>query len=82
MDRIREFVLEHIQSEYDIPAGSDIDGFNFIENGYIDSVGIVSFVMELEDEFGISFDDSELTSSDFQTVGGLVEMIRKKTEEA
>ena len=56
--------------------------FNYVENGYIDSVGMVSFVMELEDEFGISFDDSELTAPDFQVVGSLAERIAEKVEES
>ncbi len=80
-DEIKEFVLDHIQSEYDLPEGIDTDSYNFIEGGYIDSVGIVSFVMELEDEFGITFDDSELTSPGFGVVGSLVEMIEKKIGE-
>ncbi len=80
-DEIKEFVLDHIQSEYDLPEGIDTDSYNFIEGGYIDSVGIVSFVMELEDEFGITFDDSELTSPEFGVVGSLVEMIEKKIGE-
>ena len=78
MDRIKEFVLEHIQTEYDIPADADMDRFNFIDNGYINSLEMVSFVMELEDEFGITFDDDELTSPEFGVVGSLVEMIRRK----
>ena len=80
-NRIKEFILDYIQSEYDLPAGVDEDSFNFIEGGYIDSVGIVSFVMELEDEFGITFDDDELTSPEFGVVGGLVGMIRAKIGE-
>ncbi len=82
MDRIKEFILEHIQSEYDLPEDVDTDSFNFVENGYIDSVGIVSFVMELEDEFGISFDDSELTDPKFQVIGSLAELIARKIEES
>ncbi len=82
MDRVKEFILEHIQSEYDLPEGVDIDSFNFVENGYIDSVGMVSFVMEMEDEFGISFEDSELTDPKFQIIGSLAELITKKIEES
>ncbi len=78
MDEIREFVLEHIQSEYDLPEDVDIDSFNYMENGYIDSVGIVSFVMEIEDEFGISFDDKELMDERFKVIGSLIEMIKEK----
>ena len=81
MDRIKEFILEHIQNEYDLPEGVDTDSFNYVENGYIDSVGMVSFVMELEDEFGISFDDAELTDLRFQVIGSLAELIEKKMGE-
>ncbi len=80
MEDIREFVLEHIQSQYTIPEGEDVDGFNYVEKGYIDSIGIISFVLELEDAYGITFTDEELTDSGFQVVGTLVDMIQKKVE--
>lgn len=80
MENIREFVLEHIQSQYTIPEGENIDNFNYVEKGYIDSIGIVSFVIEIEDAYGITFTDEELTAPGFQVVGTLISMIQQKVE--
>ncbi|MDE3271244.1 acyl carrier protein [Pseudoalteromonas sp. G4] len=51
---------------------------NYIESGIFDSMTIMRFVMELEDEFEIDFDEAELGSSDFKTLQGLTNMIEKK----
>ena len=80
MESIREFVLEHIQSQYTIPEGEDVDRFNYVEKGYIDSIGIVSFVVEIEDAYGITFTDEELTDPGFRVVGTLIDMIQQKVE--
>ncbi len=79
MNEIKQFILDRLQEEYDLPKDIDIDAYDYIENGYIDSVALVSFVVELEDEFDITFSDEELTSHDFKTIGGLVKMIMAKT---
>lgn len=78
MEEIREFILEYIQSEYSLPEDIDYDEFDFVESGYIDSIAMISFVAELEDRFDISFDDYDLESAEFRTVGSLAEMIEEK----
>ena len=47
----------------------------------VSQASLSAAVRELEDEFGITFDDSELTSPEFGVVGSLVEMIEKKIGE-
>lgn len=51
---------------------------NYIESGIFDSMTIMRFVMELEDEFEIDFDEAELGSCDFKTLQGLTSIIEKK----
>lgn len=82
MENIKEFIVEHIQSQYTIPEGEDIERFNYVEKGYIDSIGMISFIMKLEDTYGITFTDDELTDPRFQTIGTLVDMIQQKLEAA
>ena len=43
-----------------------------------DSMAVVSVVTMLEDEFGISVDDDELSSDVFATVGSLASFLEKK----
>ena len=79
-EQIEEFVLETIQKKYPIGPDVDRETLNYVENGYIDSLGLVQFVMEIELEFGIEFSDEELEDPDFKIVGKLVDMIRRKVE--
>ena len=80
-DTIREFVLDAIQKKYPLDPKIDVDSFNFVSNGYVDSLGLVQFVIGIEDEFGIEFTDEDLENPDFKIVGKLVEMIGKKVAE-
>ena len=81
MENIKEFLLEYIEREYSLPEGTDIDSFNYIEEGFIDSLGILGFIAEIEDNFGISFTDEELSGEEFRVIGTLANMIKRKMEE-
>lgn len=78
MKTIRDFVLNYLQKEYTFPDGADVDAINYVENGYIDSLALIKFVVELEDEFKIEFSDSELSSPAFKSVGGLIKLVEGK----
>lgn len=78
MEEIKEFIVDYIQREYTLPADMDVMELNYIESGYIDSLGFVQFVALIEEEFDIVFSDEELDSPDMKVVGKLVELIDRK----
>lgn len=80
MNKIEEFIVEYIQREYTISEEVDILSLNYMEAGYIDSMGLLQFVATLEDEFGIEFTDEELAGCDIKVVGSLAKMIERKME--
>jgi acyl carrier protein len=82
MNRVREFILDRLQREYSFKDGTDIDAINFVDEGYMDSLGLLQFIGETEDEFGIEFTDEELESGSFRIVGELIAMVEKKLEAA
>ena len=82
MSRAREFILDRLQREYSFKDGTDIDQINFVDEGYMDSLGLLQFIGEMEDEFGIEFTDEELESGAFRIVGELIAMVEKKLEAA
>lgn len=43
----------------------------------IDSVGILELVVSLEEQFNISFEDEDLVSANFQTIGSLLNLLEK-----
>lgn len=80
MENVKEFIIDYIQREYDIPDDVDILNLNYVEEGYIDSLGLIQFIAVLEDEFGITFTDEDLGSEDIKVVGKMAELIASKME--
>lgn len=80
MDKVKEFVIDYIQREYTVSEEIDIMKLNYIEEGYIDSLGLLQFIATIEDEFEIEFTDEELASPRIQVVGDLIEIIEGKMQ--
>ena len=80
MQDVKEFVTGYIQREYTVPENKDIMALNFIEEGYIDSMGYIQFISTIEDEFGVEFEVEDMENPDLRIVGNLIEFINKKLE--
>ena len=78
MENVKEFVVDYIQREYTIPDDIDIMELNYIESGYIGSLGMIQFIATLEDEFDIIFSDEDMENPDIKVVGKLISMIEAK----
>lgn len=81
MDNVKEFVTEYIQREYTIADDIDIMTLNYVESGYVDSMGLIQFIATIEDEFSIEFEDEELENPEIKIVGKLIELIESKIGE-
>ena len=77
-ENIKDFIIDYIQREYTLPADIDIRNFNFVETGYIDSLGLIQFIAVIEDEFDITFSDDDLASDDIKVIGKLVNFVSSK----
>ena len=80
MNDIKEFIIDYLQREYTIEA-EDIMSLNFVETGYVDSFGLLTFILSLEQEYGIEFSEEELQDPSFKVVGSLIETVAKKVAE-
>ena len=78
MTDIKKYVTEYIQREYTVTDDVDIMALNYIEAGYIDSMGLLQFIATLEDEFGKTFMDDDMNNPDIKVVGTLISMIERK----
>jgi len=81
MSEVQEYIVDYLQREYSLPEDIDYETFNFVENGYVDSMAMIQFIVLLEDEFGIAFSDDELKDCSFRTIGGLTKIVEKKIAE-
>lgn len=48
------------------------DAFDFMRSGHVDSMGLIKFMLEIENEFGIELTEADLLQPAFRTVAGLV----------
>lgn len=77
-EKIKDFIVKYISKKGKLPKDINMDEFNYIDTGYIDSMGLLKFVVELEQEFDIEISDDDIMLPEFKTIGGLVGMIEKK----
>ena len=54
------------------------DDASFLEEGIVDSLGVMELVSFVEDRFGVAVDDQEITPDNFDSVGKLAAYIRRK----
>ena len=81
MENIKEFIVDYIQREYTVPEDVDVMNLNYVEEGYVDSMGLIQFIAIVEDEFGIAFTDEDLSNPDIKVVGKLIEIVAAKAGE-
>ena len=79
MAEVREFILDRLQKEYSFKEGTDIEKINYVEEGYMDSLGLIQFIGELEDEFDIEVENDELDLENFKSVHAIVSFIENKS---
>lgn len=78
MTNVEDFIIKYIQREYTVPEDQDIMALNYVESGYVDSLGLIQFIATIEDEFGIEFADEDMESSEIKIVGKLIQLIENK----
>jgi len=55
------------------------DDASFLEEGIVDSTGVLELVMFVEETFGITVEDEEIVPENFDSVGQLAAYIRSKS---
>ena len=76
-DQVRQFVVDNFLMGED---SKDLkEDTSFLEEGIIDSTGVLELVEWLEDEFGFTVDDDELTPENLDNVNCLTDFIIRKT---
>ena len=73
--KIREFIVENFL------FGSDeglTDDASFLEEGIIDSTGVLELVNYLEEEFSITIDDEELIPENLDSINNVMTYLVKK----
>lgn len=78
MKKIEEFILNFIEKKHDLSNLSDVQNINYLDMGFIDSIELTVFIVEIENQFNIELTHSDMLQADFRTIGGLTSLINKK----
>ena len=74
--KLREYIFENFLFTEDENALDNND--SFMENGIIDSTGILEVVTFIEEDFGFKVEDEELIPENLDSVNNLAAFIERK----
>ena len=74
-NKIRQFIIENFLFGDDDGLKDDA---SFLEEGIIDSTGVLELVKFLEDTFSITVDDDELTPENLDSVNNVAVYLERK----
>ena len=79
-EKIRSFIAENIL--FSDNGYRHSDDTSFLEEGIVDSMGIMELVMFVEESFGITVEDEELVPDNFDSVSKLAAYVRRESHSA
>lgn len=74
----RNFIIENFLFEEDDNLKEDT---SFLENGIIDSTGVLELVMFIEETYGISVEDDEIVPENLDSISKIAEYVQRKQEQ-
>jgi acyl carrier protein len=78
-EKIRAFVIENFLFGNDEGLNDDT---SFLDEGIIDSTGILELVSFVEEEFSISVEDEELVPENLDSINNVVAYLGRKIDSA
>lgn len=75
LDKELNFIFKYLK----IDKSKNVN-LDYLTKGYIDSLGLIKFVVSIEKKFKIKFNQKDLINRKFRTIKGLASMINKKQE--
>jgi acyl carrier protein len=76
-DRVRDLIADNLR--WGGSRSQLAPDFLLIDNHVIDSLGMLTLVSALEDEFGIDVDDDDLVPDNFATIGQIAAFVDSKS---
>lgn len=76
--KITSFIVELLEKKQGIPACQNIADYRFIDAGHVDSLGLMKFILQIEQEYNVELSDTDIASEMFRSVGGLSDLLAKK----
>ena len=75
-DQIKDYIARNLLfSDNGFPYD---DNISFLDEGIVDSVGVMELVSFVEEDFGVKVDDLDITPDNFDSVNKIAAYIRRK----
>lgn len=76
-------IISKLEESSPVPGDTDEAklAYRYLDAGHIDSLSVINFIVDLEEEFEVSLSPEDTQSDQFRTVGGLVTLIETKMNE-
>jgi acyl carrier protein len=74
--RVREFIVTNFYVTDEAHLAADV---SLIRRGIVDSTGMLEVIGFLEEEFGLSIADDEMTPENLETIGRIAAFVARKT---
>jgi len=78
--RLREFIVNNFL--YGKSDGDLNDRTSFMDNGIVDSTGVLELVAFLEENFGVTVEDEEMIPENLDSIASVAEYVRRKNAQA
>lgn len=75
-EKLKQYLIDDLDVEL---APEDLTS-DLPLSGRVDSMGLLEIVTFIEEEFGVSVSNSELTPQNFDSLGGMVRLVESKLE--
>jgi acyl carrier protein len=80
LNRVRTFIEENFLFRSDVSDLADAD--SLLENGVMDSTGILELVAFLETEFSMQMSDAEIVPENLDSIASIAAFVGRKTKTA
>lgn len=75
--RLREFILRQFPAAQ---GASLTDDAALLDQGLIDSLGVLEIVSFIEEQFSVTLTDDDLVSESFSSIAAMAQMVSRKLE--
>jgi acyl carrier protein len=78
-DRVKAEVREFVLTNFLFGTQDDLpDDASFLDQGIVDSTGILELVAHLQERYGITIDDTELIPDNLDSIASIAEFVTRK----
>lgn len=82
-EKILQFIYESLNQRTPLPYENpeELLDVNYVEEGLVDSLGLLQFILELEEEYQVEFTEEEMLDMTIMNIQQLITTIQMKRGE-